>query len=96
MVFEDVHWADPSTVELLDGLIGRLASERVLLLMTLLWELKAVTGLAQLLRDRGRRMDARDCLAPLYGWFREGFDTRDLQRSKVLLDTLSHPIPSGP
>jgi len=39
-------------------------------------------------RDQGRRGEARDLLAPLFGWFTEGFDTRDLKEAKLLLDEL--------
>jgi predicted ATPase len=53
-----------------------------------LWELRAAVSLAQLRRDQGRRADARDLLAPVYGWFTEGFDTPDLKQAKALLDSL--------
>jgi predicted ATPase len=43
-------------------------------------------SLAQLRRDQGRHADARDLLAPVYGWFSEGFDTPDLKEAKALLD----------
>ena len=46
-------------------------------------------SLAQLRRDQGRRTEARDLLAPIYGWFTEGFDTPDLKEAKRLLDELS-------
>jgi predicted ATPase len=45
-------------------------------------------SMARLWRDQGRWDEARDLLAPLYGWFTEGFDTRDLKEAKVLLDEL--------
>jgi predicted ATPase len=54
------------------------------------WELRTVTSMARLWRDQGRRKEARDLLAPVYGWFTEGFDTRDLKEAKPLLDEL-HP-----
>ena len=54
----------------------------------MLGALQAVT-IAPLLRDRGKREEARDLLAPVYGWFTEGFDTSDLQDAKKLLDELS-------
>jgi class 3 adenylate cyclase/tetratricopeptide (TPR) repeat protein len=50
--------------------------------------LRAATSLARLLRDQGKRAEARDLLAPVYGWFTEGFDTRDLQDAKALLEEL--------
>ncbi|HKB40980.1 MAG TPA: hypothetical protein VKD72_31420 [Gemmataceae bacterium] len=51
-------------------------------------ELRAATSLARLLRDQGRRAEARDVLAPVYGWFTEGFDTGDLAEAKALLEEL--------
>jgi predicted ATPase len=54
-----------------------------------LWELRAAVSLGRLRRDQGRRAEARDLLAPIYGWFTEGFDTRDLKEAKALLDKLS-------
>ena len=45
-------------------------------------------SLARLWRDHGHRAEARDLLAPTYGWFTEGFDTPDLKDAKVLLETL--------
>ena len=54
-----------------------------------LWELRAVMSLARLQRDQGRRAEARDLLAPVYGWFTEGFDTPDLKDAKALLDQLA-------
>jgi predicted ATPase len=53
-----------------------------------LWELRAAASLARLHRDQGRRAKARDLLAPVYGWFTEGFDTSDLKEAKALLDEL--------
>jgi len=52
------------------------------------WELRAATKLARLWRDQGKQRQARDLLAPIYGWFTEGFDTLDLKQGKVLLDQL--------
>jgi len=49
------------------------------------WELRASTSLARLWRDQGKRTEARDLLAPIYGWFTEGFDTPDLKEAKALL-----------
>ena len=53
-----------------------------------LWELSAATSLARLWRDQGKRTEARELLAPIYGWFTEGFDTPDLTDAKALLDRL--------
>jgi predicted ATPase len=53
------------------------------------WELRAATSLARLWRDQGRRAAARDLLAPVYGWFTEGFDTLDLQEARALLEELA-------
>ena len=52
------------------------------------FELRAALSLARLLRDQGRRHEARDLLAPIYGWFTEGFDTPDLKEAKALIDAL--------
>jgi len=54
------------------------------------WELRATTSLARLLVDQERRQEAHVLLAPLYGWFTEGFDTADLKEAKALVDELSH------
>jgi predicted ATPase len=54
-----------------------------------LWELRAAASLARLHRDQGRRAEARNLLAPVYGWFTEGFDTPDLKEAKALLDELT-------
>ena len=54
-----------------------------------LWELRASVSLARLRRDQSRRAEARDLLAPVYGWFTEGFDTPDLKEAKALLDELT-------
>jgi predicted ATPase len=53
-----------------------------------LWELRAAASLARLRRDQGRHAEALDLLAPVYGWFTEGFDTQDLKEAKALLDEL--------
>ena len=53
------------------------------------WELRAAMSLARLWRDQGKVQQARDLLAPVYGWFTEGFDTRDLKEAKALLDELA-------
>ena len=52
------------------------------------WELRAAMSMARLWRDQGKRDEARDLLAAVYGWFSEGFDTLDLREAKVLLNTL--------
>jgi len=53
------------------------------------WELRATIGLARLWRGQGKRTEARDLLAPIYGWFTEGFDTPVLRDAKALLDELA-------
>jgi predicted ATPase len=53
------------------------------------WELRAAMSLARLWQQQGKRAAARDLLAPIYGWFTEGFDTADLQEAKALLETLA-------
>ena len=52
------------------------------------WELRAATSMARLRRDQGKPQQARELLAPVYGWFTEGFNTRDLEEAKALLDEL--------
>jgi predicted ATPase len=51
-------------------------------------ELRAAMSLARLWRDQDKRDEARELLAPVYGWFTEGFDTLDLKEAKALLDAL--------
>jgi predicted ATPase len=51
--------------------------------------LRAATSLARLWGEQRRRAEARDLLAPVYGWFTEGFDTADLKEAKALLDQLA-------
>ena len=52
------------------------------------WELRASVSLARLWREQGKPQQARELLAPVYGWFTEGLDTRDLKEAKVLLEEL--------
>ena len=52
-------------------------------------ELRAATSLARLWQQQGKRQEAHDLLAPVYGWFTEGFDTADLQEAKALLEALA-------
>jgi class 3 adenylate cyclase len=169
MVFEDVHWSDPTTRESLDQLIDRVPTLRVLVIVTFrpefwppwvgrshvtmlilnrllprqraemighvtsgkalpkdvadqivdrtdgvpatgdgaaaeqsyhqaltaarrqsakLFELRAAASLARLWRDQGKRTEARELLAPVYGWFTQGLDTPVLKEAKALLDQL--------
>jgi predicted ATPase len=53
------------------------------------WELRAAMSLARLWQQQGKQTEAHELLAPIYGWFTEGFDTADLQEAKVLLDEWS-------
>ena len=53
------------------------------------WELRASMSLARLWRDQGKLQQARELLAPAYGWYTEGFDTRDLKEAKALLEELA-------
>jgi predicted ATPase len=53
------------------------------------YELRAATSLARLWGEQGRRSEAQQLLAPVYGWFTEGFDTSCLKEAKVLLDELA-------
>jgi predicted ATPase len=53
------------------------------------WELRAAMSMARLWRDQGKPQQARELLAQVYGWFTEGFDTRDLKEAKALLGELA-------
>ena len=53
------------------------------------WELRAAMSMARLWRVHGKRLQAHDLLASVYGWFTEGFDTLDLKQAKALLDELA-------
>jgi predicted ATPase len=50
------------------------------------WKLRAAMSMARLWRDQGKRQQAHDLLAPVYGWFTEGFDSLDLKQAKALLE----------
>jgi len=52
------------------------------------WELRATVSLSRLWQQQGKRAEAHALLAPVYGWFTEGFDTADLQEAKALLEDL--------
>jgi predicted ATPase len=52
------------------------------------WELRAAMSMARLWRDQGKPQQARELLAPVYGWFTEGFDTLELKEAKALLKEL--------
>ena len=52
------------------------------------WELRAAMSLGRLWQQQGKHAEARALLAPVYGWFTEGFDTADLQEAKTLLEEL--------
>jgi class 3 adenylate cyclase/DNA-binding response OmpR family regulator/predicted ATPase len=96
------HWADAELHRLRGDLLGRLPSNdwteveacfRTALSVareqgTRGFELRGAVSLARLLSAEGRRDEARDVLAPIHGWFTEGFDTPDLQEAKSLLETL--------
>jgi len=56
------------------------------------WELRAAISLARLWQQQGKREEARQILAEVYGWFTEGFDTVDLQEAKALLESLSQKV----
>jgi predicted ATPase len=53
------------------------------------WELRTATCYGRLLKERSRAREARDLLQPLYGWFTEGFDTKDLKEARAFLEELS-------
>jgi len=52
-------------------------------------ELRAATSLSRLWQQQGKQAEARELLAPIYGWFTEGFDTADLQEARALLEELA-------
>ena len=52
-------------------------------------ELRAATSLARLWQQQGKKKEAHQLLSEIYGWFTEGFDTKDLQEAKALLDELA-------
>ena len=52
------------------------------------WELRAATSLARVWQQQGKRREAHELLASVYGWFTEGFETADLQEAKALLEEL--------
>jgi predicted ATPase len=52
------------------------------------WELRTATSLARLWQDKGKRQEALDLLKPVYNWFTEGFDTKDLKEARALLEEL--------
>jgi len=54
------------------------------------WELRATMSLARLWQQQDKRADAHQMLAEIYGWFTEGFDTKDLQEARTLLEELGH------
>jgi predicted ATPase len=95
------HWWD-AEISRLRGLValsrGQLGGSNAWLLKSLQTarqqrakslELRAATSLARFWRDQDKRTAARDLLAPVFGWFTEGFDTLDLREAKALLDDLA-------
>jgi predicted ATPase len=56
------------------------------------WELRAATSLARLWQQQGKRVEAHKLLSEIYNWFTEGFDTKDLQETKALLDSLAAKV----
>ena len=92
----EIHWAageiallspEPDTAKAKAHFEGALAIAREQRAKS--WELRAAMSMARLYRDQGKREEARDLLAPVYGWFTEGFDTLDLKEAKALLDALA-------
>jgi hypothetical protein len=59
------------------------------------WELRAAMSMARHWRDQGKARQASELLAPVYGWFTEGFDTRDLKEAKALLEELAATMRHG-
>ena len=60
------------------------------------WELRCAMSLARLRRQQGRPQEAPALLAPILGWFTEGFDTADLQAARTLLDDIENPTAIEP
>ena len=79
---------DPNAVEEAEALFGQ-SLEIARRQEAKTFELRAATSLARLWQRQGKRDQARALLGPLYAWFTEGFDTRDLQNAKALLDELT-------
>ena len=79
---------NPSAADQAEGSYRR-AIERARSQEAKSWELRAAASLARLWRDQDKYADARNLLAPVYGWFTEGFDTLDLKEAKALLDHLA-------
>ena len=83
LVIESGHCASTDAQELLEESMAVAKNQEARSL-----ELRAAVDLARLHRDQGRHAEARDLLAPVYGWFTEGFDTPDLKEAKALLHEL--------
>jgi hypothetical protein len=79
---------DPDNAELAEECLTA-ALEATKVQEARLLELRAAMSLARLWRDQGKVQQARELLAPVYGWFTEGFDTRDLKEAKALLEELA-------
>jgi predicted ATPase len=79
---------NPSAADRAEGCYRR-ALERARWAEAKSWELRAATSLARLWRDQGKPIEARELLAPVYGWFTEGFGTADLKEAKALLEQLA-------
>jgi predicted ATPase len=98
-----VHWYDPELYRLKGELLLQQSSDNHAEAETCFqqaisiarsqqaksFELRAATSLAKLWQQQGKRQEAHDLLAPIYGWFTEGFDTTDLQEAKALLEALA-------
>ena len=92
VILEDLHWVDPSMLEFLTLLLDQGPTAAVLTVLTYRpefqppWgvslELRAARSLARLWQQQGKRTEAHALLAPVYGWFTEGFDTADLRRPR--------------
>ena len=82
-LFRSMQKASPAEASFRKGLaVARRQSAK-------LFELRTAMSMARLWRDQGKRDEARELLAPVYGWFTEGFDTRDLKEAKALLEELA-------
>ena len=91
----DAAWISPNSAAAsatIESIGGRIEASRTGLLAQPdvdLIELRAAMSMARLWRDQGKRDEARELIAPVYGWFTEGFDTLDLKEAKALLDELN-------
>ena len=97
LVWEDLHWIDPSSLEVLTLILQQVPTNRALVVLTYRpdftppWRPRAHSTLLTLSRlgqQQDKQTEAHKLLSDVYNWFTEGFDTKDLQEAKELLDRL--------